>query len=117
MLSTRLVVPLVTGIALVLLGLVVARVVAQEDTGPVDYSPMSVPTSPAGPTASPTPSPSESPDPSPAPTTAAPSQAGDDDSYQRVPQTPRAIDDDDDDDDHSGHGGGGDDDDDDDDDD
>ena len=112
--STRLFAPVVVGVVVVLLGLVAARVVAQEDDGPADYSPVSVPTSSTTPT--PTTTPSESPSPSTRPTPpAATASSQGDDRYQRVPQTPRAIDDDHDDDDddddddrddddHSGHG-------------
>ncbi len=99
MTRTRFLVPIVVGVGLVLLGLVVARVVAQEDAPPVDYSPVTVPTSTETPrpTLSPTPAPSDATD-----------EDGDDDrddddddddDYERVPQTPRPIDDRDDDDD------------------
>ncbi len=61
MTRTRYLVPIVVAVGLVLLGVVAARVVAQEDAPPVDYAPVTVPTSTETPrpTLSPAPSPSD----------------------------------------------------------
>jgi hypothetical protein len=88
MTRTRSLVPIVVAVGLVLLGVVAARVVAQEDAPQVDYSPVTVPTSTGTPrpTLSPTPSPSDDRDDEDD------DRDDDDDDYERVPQTPRPID-------------------------
>lgn len=92
MTRTRFLVPLVVGVGLVLLGVVVARVLAQEDAPRVDYSPVTVPTSTETPrpTVSPSPTPTDDRDDDD-------DDDDEDDDYERVPQTPRPIDDRDDD--------------------
>lgn len=87
MTRSRLLVPLVVGVAVVLLGIVVARVVAQDDAPAGDFTPVTVPTSTSS---------TPTPDPTPSPTPSA-DDDDDDDDFERVPQTPRPIDDDDDD--------------------
>lgn len=87
MTRTRLLVPLVALLGLVLLGAVVARVVAQEDAPAVDYSPVTVPTSTESPRPTATPSPTSDRDDDDD------DDDQDDDDYERVPQTPRPIDD------------------------
>lgn len=91
MTRSRLLVPLVVGVAIVLLGIVVARVVAQDEAPAADFAPVTVPTTPET-----SPSPTATPTPTPTPT-ARDDDDDDDDDFQRVPQTPRPIDDDDDD--------------------
>lgn len=83
MTRTRLLLPLGAAVAIVLLGLVVARVLAQEHPAPADYSPVTVPAS------------GSSPGPS-TQTTPASDLDDDEDGYQRLPTTPRSIDGDDD---------------------